>query len=271
MKRVIKSADQLKTFGLVILVVLILGLLGLISFLGYAYSATPEAVKRPSTAHYHFRLQIIVGGKAENFAAPKYQEAYSKANCSAALTEHPIHFHDNKDQLVHIHWKGMTGGLVLKYYGWNKVGSPEGYLGYRFDNLPHLPKVPIHNYALPQIQSTDQFYVYTGDGNSYKHNDLNDFLNKDLEQFFARSSNLSSPTSISNIMSRLLPKAYAHGSTNDAHTEGPSTPVDSAELTRLNSLIGNVVIFVQKNTPSDAQVKERFNNLVPLSTSVCGG
>src|SRR5688572_770968 len=81
--------------------------------MSYIYAASPEAIRKPKFEHYHFRMQILVNGKAEDFGSSAYQESYSKDQCTVALTEHPIHFHDNKDQFVHIHWDNMTGGLVM--------------------------------------------------------------------------------------------------------------------------------------------------------------
>ena len=46
---------------------------------------------------------------------------------------------------------------------------------------------------------------------------------------------------------------------------------EEEKLTRINNMIGNVVIFVQKDKPTDQQIKERFNDLEPLSDSTCGG
>jgi hypothetical protein len=42
------------------------------------------------------------------------------------------------------------------------------------------------------------------------------------------------------------------------------------ELTRINNVIGNVVIFTQEEEPTKEQVKARFDNLVPLHDSTCG-
>lgn len=67
-----------------------------------------------------------------------------------------------------------------------------------------------------------------------------------------------------------LPKAYAHGGTIDGDDDEGSTKTEE-ELTRINNLVGNVVIFVQQNQPTKEQIQERFNNLVPLHESTCGG
>ena len=50
-----------------------------------------------------------------------------------------------------------------------------------------------------------------------------------------------------------------------------STVKTEEELKQINNLIGNVVVFVQKNEPTNEQIKARFNKLEPLGLSVCGG
>src|SRR6478752_3561303 len=108
------------------------------SFYGYAFASTPLNIRQPLLEHYHFRLQIIVDGKPVNFASSAFQEGYSKDNCNVGLTSHPFHFHDGKNQVTHVHWEGMTGGQLLKYYGWNYIGGRDNSLGFRMDNLPKL-------------------------------------------------------------------------------------------------------------------------------------
>jgi len=248
----------------------LVGILVLInaSYVGYLYAQTPLNIRQPLYEHYHYRMQILVDGKPVNFATKAFQEGYSKDNCNAALTTHPIHFHDDKDQFVHIHWEGLTGGQVLKYYGWNFIGGTKGSLGYRFDTLPKLQKVAIHGNELPAIPESDQFYIYSGDENGFKQQSFNDFTGQDLEKFFGKVSN--SPAHNLNKQKRgglaamLSPKVSAMESDNASGLSGE-------QLTRLNNLIGNVVIFVQKQKPGDAQIKERFNHLEPLSDSACGG
>lgn len=216
-------------------VVLGLAAAGLL-WLGYVYSFSPAAIRHPSSTHFHFRLQVIVDGEPVNFAEPKFQTAFNKDLCTAALTNEPIHFHDSVDQFVHVHWSGITGGLLLKDYGWNLIGGPSDTLGYRFDKLPKLLRVPIHGPALPQPPQGAKFYVYTGGKDSFKQRNWDDFLNKDLKSF--------------------LPSASAS---------------DNQSLVRLNDVLGSAVIFAQKNQPSDQQVRDAFDHLLPLPTSSCSG
>lgn len=235
-------------------------------FVAYLYTMSPAVIRKPTFQHYHFRMQVIAEGKAVNFGEQKFQVPLGQDACSVDLTKQPIHFHDGKDQMVHIHWDGMTGGLVLKYYGWNKVGGLNNALGYRFDTLPTLKKVPIAGTLLPQTPNDTRLYVYAGDERKHQSRSLDDFLTYDLETFFGKASNLPGDET-AGLLDRLFPKAAAHSGT---HAEDePHTPTEELEM--INNLIGNVVIFAQKDAPTEQQVTERFNNLAPLSASTCGG
>lgn len=261
------------------LIVLLIG-----SYAGYIYASSPEVIRKPKFEHYHFRMQILVDSQAENFAEDKYQQDYNKNQCNANLSEQPIHFHDGKDQFTHIHWEGMTGGMVMKYYGWNYIGGINNALGYKLDNLRDIQKVNTHGNFLPAVSNDAKFYIYTGNENSYKEKSFDDWKSQDLEQFFEKTSN--SPTHEQNIktslLDKLLPKASAHGTADDEDgNDGSATDIPSPappselpeeeRLTRINNLIGNVVIFVQKDKPTDQQIKDRFSRLEPLSDSTCGG
>lgn len=242
----------------------------------YVYGVSPASVRNPRMEHLHFRMQILVDGKAVDFRKAAFQTPYAKDQCSGELSADPIHFHDGKDQFVHVHWKDISGGQVLKNYGWNLVGGSSGTLGYRMDDLPKLKKVPIHGEALPKLPDNAKFWIYTGDENGYKERSLEDFKKQTMEQFFDTKSNFMTTgyaPSGNSLLSWFFPTASAHaGHDHDAEAT-PTTVAESEEerLTRINNLLGNVVIFVQSNEPSDEQVKARFANLEPLSDSTCGG
>lgn len=257
-----------------ILIVILVGALMQLSYIGYLVASSPSSIRSPKLEHFHFRMQILVNGKAEDFSANKYQIGYSKDQCSVALPGQPIHFHDEKDQMTHIHWQGMTGGTVMKYYGWNYIGGMSNALGYRTDKLSDIQKVSIHGNILPPAPSSSQLYVYTGDEHGYQERSFEDWKNQRLEVFFGVKSNM--PThdmnkgDRSSLMSKMFPKAYAHGSASDADGND-GTETEEEKLTRINNLIGSVVIFAQENKPTDQQVKDRFNRLEPLTDSTCGG
>lgn len=247
----------------------------LLSYVGYAYAASPAVVRNPKLEHYHFRMQILVNGKAEDFSTKGYQTGYAKDQCNASLPEQPIHFHDNKDQFTHIHWEGMTGGMVMKYYGWNYIGGMSNALGYKLDKLTDPQKVTTHGNYLPAVPQGSNFYVYTGNENGYKQRSFDDWKSQDLEQFFGASSNFPAhklnKDGQSSLLDKVFPKALAHGGEDDGNDGEAGEESEEQKLTRINNLVGNVVIFAQKDKPTDQQIKDRFNKLEPLSDSTCGG
>ena len=233
--------------GAVLAVVVLLGL-----WTGYAYVISPAAIRQPSSQHVHLRLQIITDGRAADFSQDKFQTTFNQDICTAALTNQPFHFHDNLDQFLHVHWAGVTGGLLLKNYGWNFIGGPDNTLGYRFDKFPKLTRVPIHGMALPKPARDDQYYIYVGDQTSYQQRSWHDFISEKITDFMAGKS--------ASATSGLLPTALAQ-----------ADPTTQAQAAKLNHVIGSVVIFAQKNPPTSQQVKDRFNHLIPLPTSQCSG
>lgn len=235
----------------------------------YIYAASPAAIRQPQMDHYHFRMQVVVNGKDLDFGQRPFQTPYEKGQCSAELATEPIHFHDQKGQFVHIHWNGVTGGLVLKNYGWNFIGGNGSALGYRLDQLPSIKRVPIHGKNLPEISGGSQFWVYTGDQNGYKKRSFGEFKNQDLEKFFGKKSKFMTTAINSGLGDWFFPKAHAHG--GEVHSEHAGHETEEERLTRINNLLGNVVIFVQKTEPSAKEVESRFANLEPLSDSTCGG
>lgn len=240
----------------------------IVSFGGYLYAASPAAIRTPKLDHYHFRMQVLMNGAPENFADDKYQQEYVKDQCSTDLPEEPIHFHDKKDQFVHVHWDGMTGGLVMKQYGWNYIGGLTDILGYtRHDGKVHAVKT--HGNQLPAVPADAQFYVYVGDESGYTQKSFDEWKHQDLETFFNKRSTF--PGNTTGFWDKLFPKASAHGAVKDGHETDTKTDTETDRLEKLNNLIGNVVIFVQKDAPSDVEIKDQFNDLEPLSESTCAG
>lgn len=233
----------------------------------YIFATSPGPIRNPKIEHAHVRVQLVVDGEAVNFGDQKYQETYDQSSCSADLPESPIHFHDNIDQFLHLHWKDMTGGMFLKYYGWNMIGGQNGLLGYRFDELPEIKSVKTYGNVLPELNKDNKLWVYTGDENDYKERSTDDFLKKDFETFFGKKSLINNEEV--SVLDWLFPPAYAHGS--DHSSETSSGEKTDEELQRINNMLGNVVIFAQSDKPSDQQVKDKFNNLEPLVDSTCGG
>lgn len=236
---------------------------------GYLYASTPEHIRKPTYQHYHFRTQILVDGKAVDFSKDEFQkETVASTTCSAAVGGIPIDFHDKMDQLTHVHWNGMTGGEFLKYFGWNFTGGNDETLGRRYDAGVMPQSVKIYGKLLPALPDKASYFVYAGDKDSYQQKSWDDFLNQNLETFFGKKSNIghSEEVTTNTVLDWLFPKAYAHGEVMDEHPSSKS----EEELTRINNVIGNVVIFAQEKEPTKEQIKARFDNLVPLHDSTCG-
>lgn len=224
----------------------------------YQYVVTPAVIRNPTVDHYHFRTQLLYDGQAVNFAEPRFQETYEGGQCSADLPDTPVHFHDETDQMTHIHWNGITGGMMLKYYGLNLIGGPEGRLGWKMSsNLMSAQPVPNRTDSLPEVPEGHEIYVFIKTTDGFKEKPISEFLEQDLETFFEKKSNLG--TAPEGLLDWLFPKAQAHGD-GDGH-----------ELEALNNLVGDVAIYIQPERPSDEQITEAFENLIELPESTCGG
>jgi hypothetical protein len=247
----------------------VFGLLLLISAgaYGYGYATTPANIRRPAFEHYHFRTQIIVNGQPVDFSRDEFQQEYDATSCSAEVGGTPVDFHDNVDQFTHIHWKGVTGGQFMKYFGWNFIGGSDEIVGRRYDNGMAPQQVKIFGKLLPETPKDVQYFVYIGDKDNYQQKNWQDFINQELEQFFGKESSIGKSSSIDRLKYLIFARANAHGDVKNDH----STNKTEEELTRINNLIGNAVIFVQKDEPNDDQIKSKFKNLVPLTDSTCGG
>jgi hypothetical protein len=238
----------------------------------FAKVLSTDTIDYPKVDHLHFRMQYIYHGNEVSLADPKYQVPYEKNQCTGGITDAPIHLHDNVDQIVHVHWQGLTGGQVLKYYGVNYIGGLDSILGYRFDELknnpPQFVSVPVFTNSLPKPESGDQLYVYSGDKDNFTKRSTDDWLHQTLETFFGQKSLLSTGDLNQNILGGVLVNAATTDTTTTTSTTAQPT---EEELKQINNFIGNVVIFVQKDEPTNDQVKQRFDNLVPLPLSTCGG
>lgn len=245
---------------------------GLALLFAYMQSVSPAAIRNPRIEHAHVRMQLFADGQSVDFADEKFQRP-TPAACSDALPEEPIHFHDRKNQFVHLHWKNVTGGLVLKNYGWNLIGGKDGLLGYRMDRLPIVQnRVPIYGDVLPRYPEDAELWVYSGTKEKFEQRSARDFLQQDFETFFGTKSTVGRDTP--DFWRDLL---FARGSAHEGHDHGaetsPAAPKakTEAELSRIHNLLGNVVVFAQKNKPTQVQVQDAFNRLEPLSDSTCGG
>lgn len=238
------------------------------------YVLTPPSIRDPKPEHLHFRMQVVVDGKNTDFSESKFQESYSPGSCNFSITETPIHFHDKKDQIVHIHWTNMTGGQVLKYYGIDPEGNflMKDTMGYKLEKDNFWPK-KIATFGKPFgeniekewfVENNYKIYVYSGEKDSFSKRPTQDFMNKTVEDFFGKKSIVTGSNDKFDIRNLFSVSVSAHNGEN-------GTEHSEEELKEINNLVGNVVIFIQKEEPGREEVQERFDNLVELSPSVCGG
>lgn len=275
-KKDVKGKLGFKSTYTKVVFAVVAGLLLVASYFAFLYASTPMHLRHPAFDHYHYRTQIIVDGEPVDFSRQEFQEPLNAdaTTCSAELSGTPFDFHDSEDQMTHVHWDGVTGGEMLKYYGWNIIGGSDDTLGRRFDQgMMSMHRIGIKGDVLPDIPENANFYVYIGDEDGYEQKSWDDFLNQDLEEFFGKDSLLNSGNIPFNILDLFSGKAFAHGGVQDEHAEEAASggAEDAERLQRINNLIGNVVIFVQQEEPSDKQITARFNDLVPLHDSTCSG
>lgn len=224
---------------------LALAFFGALSVISFMYLTTPSALRKPMTAHFHFRMDLVVAGKSVNFADNTYQTEFNTDLCSALLTKQPIHFHDHINQFVHIHWAGITGGEVLKNYGWNMIGGLSDSLGWRFDKGNLFHRIQVHGHVLPVMPEGAKKYIYVGDASSYTERTWESFLQQPLQVFF---------------QAPLDDHHSSHVTESSSETE---------KLVQLNHVDGSTVIFVQKDRPTETQIKDHFNHLEPLPQTQC--
>ena len=229
-------------------IVLLVGVTGFFGWRAYTHAQTYGHIENPKVAHHHFGLKLLRDNEPIDFSEPQYQEEYVKGQCSAELTETPIHFHDGNGDTVHIHWTNIRGGEVLKYYGLNLLDD-QRELGTREDTGDI---VDIKGDLIP-ASTSEAYWVYTGSATDYESREIENFLRQDLETFFGRQSSLS---------------AHTHA----LHTQADTADTPSQEeLQDIQNHLGNVVIFNQDSAPEEEEIVAQFESFTPLSPSVCGG
>jgi len=199
-----------------------------------------DVINNPKPTHYHFRIQMIIDSIPADFTEPHFQTQKGDV-CTSELTDSPIHVHD-ENQVIHIHWDHMTGGLFLKDYGLNYIGGLDHYLGFTTITKPKLKigLVTIHGQDLPKPNNSSNFYVYIGNADKYTQKNWSEFLQQDLKVFF--SDNLA------------------------------SSSFDSVEQVKIQqniSLIGNVIIYAQRTEPSASEIKNQFQKFIPIKAGEC--
>ena len=238
------------------------------------FGLSQDNISYPAKDHAHFRLQYVYQGKMENFADAKYQTPYDKGQCDGSLAKEPMHLHDNKNQIVHLHWARITGGEFLKNYGVNLIGGQDDKLGYQLYELTKFKIAPVAIFGkvLPQPEKNDKLWIYSGDKDSFKPRIIEEFKSQDFEKFFGADSQVrKDEEKYGDKISFLYSiKVNAENSSSVTSSAVPISKTEE-ELKAINNLLGNVVIFVQSTEPTQDLIKKQFDQLEPLSPSTCGG
>ena len=224
---------------------------------------TPKHLKNPSLDHQHLRLKLLVNGKRIDFGSQEYQKEFDKSICDNKLSSEPFHFHDNLDQYLHLHWKGLTGGDMLTYLNINnKLRANLRTLAFRFDYFPQLqrirtlePKLDIEKGSSIQIyfRGYQQEQISKINIDMFKSTAITD-LNKKV--YSAYNKNEANNTNV----------AYAHEGEDDSDNQA----VDS-EKQKIESLLGDFVIVINKEEIKDNELKQLFTDWIDIPESVCGG
>jgi hypothetical protein len=251
-----------------------------IAGLGLSVYSSPN-INNPRYEHLHFRMMLKIDGERINFGDAKFQESFMAGQCSGSLTQTPIHFHDNSDQFVHIHWADITGGQVLKYYGLNYIGGNDMVLGYNISDLLSLKggvkEIKIHGKVLPDPKNKDNLFVYTGyraeNGDiEFQKQEKSKFLRMNLESFFNKESEIKkqkreaeelkkNKTGLFNSINVL-----AHGGHDHFEEIKSNTTKNSVEFKNQESLpvleINSDKTETEKTPNIDTPELKRLNNLL---------
>ena len=204
-------------------------------------SISPLHISFPKSTHSHFRLQIWHHGEQINFSDETFQTPYNPLVCDQNITETPIHFHDSQKEIVHLHWKGITGYDVLKNYGWNNnaFNLMKTIQGIRFDEFPHIHVVHSQKSVLPEVKDDEDVFIFIKRGESISTLTLKEFLKTHLESYFMEEYKTKN-----NMQEHMIPD---------------------------NTPLGDVLILIQSNAPTNEEVQQYLSNFHEEMSRSCNG
>lgn len=278
------NTDSRKPYGRflrVAIVLLILALVAIVLPLAALWRNTPAAILRPRADHYHFRWLLAVEGELVDFSTGNFQMPTGGDTCSAALATEPFHFHDGVGQWVHVHWADLTGESLLKYYGWDFGGELPGLLGMRIDLLEQFqwPVVATSAAQLPQPRPTvNNLYIYIVPfGGRAERVLTNQFRLSELADTFAgvaSSQGLPTAGAEREQLPGFLKTVRAHTNTVNQTKSLPLSAARSRDLPQLPAGFetpGDILMFVQPDEPSAAQIQQQLQKVVAIPDSGCSG
>jgi hypothetical protein len=258
----------------IVLVVTIVG------FLGFSF-ASPMSVSFPKKETSQIRLLLSIDGNQTNFSTPQFQKPISQL-CNQDISPYPIGAYNQSSQVLNLHWKDMTGSNILRYYGFNNKGPFKGYMGVNLTNFPNYEAVPILGELLPAPKEDYNYFVYTGNQYSYTQRKRSEFLNKSITDLLD-SSNSSKNSIISiNTNAQVSKEKNENIDKEIIINQTPPIPVSSEESSQPSSIqtpaqpkpeedtvLGTIVVFIQKNEPTQEQVMLKFTNLEQAPVNLC--
>jgi hypothetical protein len=237
----------------------------------------------PKTIHTHFMIKLYNNGSIYKTNSLKAMSPSDQTLCSGLITSEPMHFHDNVEDMVHLHWQGITGGQFLKYLGANYIGGFDSILGIRLDKLKELKIIPIRTtdkMIKPYPDSLIKIYIKRVNSEDYENMSLHDFLKlqlSELDPVYKASSNNTKEPHISILDYFNIESAYAHNDEGDldgdGNTDSSTNNTVISKPTSLSSTTMPRILFYmnQANDISKEQLKKDDSTFTKDIAGQCNG
>jgi hypothetical protein len=265
MEKVRNVLNKIQIKGIFIQILVICLVLCFLLFVFTTVISRPH-FNSPVGTYYRIRLQVIIDSIPVNFSEGSFKSQGSNTDpCGEKLTKEPVYIETDKSQILRVHWEGITGGEILKYFGLNYIGGFDDTLGYRFDKAPSISPIKIHGSNISKPNINNKMYIYKGNQQDFFQVEQQDFLFQDLEFILKKSKIRQKHDSLNK--NSIFGNIPVFGENSDQLNLNPQ--FTEGQLNELNNLIGNLVVFIQPGKPTTDQVAERFSKLEPLSSTVC--
>jgi hypothetical protein len=263
-KKLVTLGDlwRFRRFKWIVLFLLLISIISTVGLFSFTTFVSRPHFNSPQFTNYHLRLQLVFNGQLSPFINQTTQEINEFKVCDLGLITKPVYQNSFNSHLFRVNWEGITGGEILKYYGLNLVGGSDDTLGYRFNGFSR-PQVIQTLKALDLKPSKQQkTFVYQNRQDGYTKIDPLDFLFKDIE-LVVKKSNIRLQREQSQPKSVLGVRAFAQ-------SEKPVVQQQEFEskLSLDYDLIGNVVVFISDEEPTEEKIIDRFNNFIPLNPKI---
>ena len=256
----LKSLKYNKRVLFYICIVCITVLLGVI-FLSYTVISRPHLIK-PVATFFKLKMRIHYQKTPLELTQNDITDQ-SNSNCNLVVTEKPFYLDKDKKNVVQVRWEGMTGGELLKYYGFNYLSGLNDLIGVQYRGPFDIK--PIRPLSISKPTASDILYVYTGSGKDFKLLNSQNFLYQDLENTLKKS--------------RLRTKREKESSKLTLYTISVSgeeslglalkPQLTDGQLNDINNILGSLEIFIQQDAPSNTDIINSFNSMERLSSESC--